>query len=107
MKSLEAIRMSKLIKKSAPMETAKTPKSVPLVKTLDIQHDESDLPTVKTGGSASILKAHKVGSNKGLSANLGGFDVAPKKKKLEGEVELGPTEVQRYSPIKNYLKKGK
>lgn len=112
MKSFEAIQMSKLKRKSAPMETATAPKEIPIVETLDVQQEDSGMPTAKKGSSLDILKATRATGVKTPTIRTGGFpslsaDLAPKKKKLEGEVDFGPTEVQGYSPIKNYLKKGR
>lgn len=100
MKSLEAIKMSKLGKKKVPSAmTGQIGPDIPTAKTGQIG---GDIPTAKTLSSADILKAHKVGSNKVPTANIPKFKQEPE---YEAEVELGPTEVQGYSPIKNYLKK--
>lgn len=108
MKSKEAILLSKMGKKKVPGLSANIP-----------EQDGSDLLSARTGQigpdipktnsmkSSDILKAHKIGAGKVPSANIPKF--MEEKPEYEAQVDFGPTEIvkPKYSPIKNYLKKGK
>lgn len=107
MKSREAILLSKVGKKKVPGLSANIPEQdgSDFRGIEDGLTDSGPFPTANTLKSSDILKAHKIGAGKVPKANI----LEDEKPSYEAEVEFGPTEVvkPKYSPIKNYLKKGK
>lgn len=107
MNSRELIAMSKLgKKKTTSYEQGIQKQGSDTYHGIDAQVSEEYQPglTDKAGagmGSLGLLKAAKAANLGGLPSNAGEVE------RLRGEVELGPTEIKKYSPIKTYLKKGK
>ncbi len=112
MKSLEAIRMSKMGSKKFKGANILGPQEVPTANIVendgrdfrgikDGVKDSGPFPTANTPKSLDLIKAAKVSTGKVPMRE----EYEAQNERTIGEVEFGPTEVQPYSPIKNYLKK--
>lgn len=99
MKSKQAILMAKMGKGNPSVKAEMG--EMPSATTVDIE--PSPIATTKSGGSLGILKSVKAGNIGGKmpSAMMGELPV-----ETTHDLEANPVP-KAYSPIKNYLKKGK